>query len=123
VKTGYKPNWLYHGLLVGSLESACKILDSLSNGRLINRSLLREMKDVYELHFDIGNRPWKTPGYALGLMFDNTKGAISYGHTGMGPDSIICVYHFEDDNCTVAVSKEVKDQGEVEYDLIRIKNM
>lgn len=123
IRKDYNPNWLYHGLLIGSLKSAVTILHALSNGHIINSNLLREMKTPYNLNFDIGNRPWQNPAYALGMMYDNTEGSISYGHTGMGPDSIVCVYHFEKENITIGVSSPVSDQGQVEFEVIKHKNM
>jgi CubicO group peptidase (beta-lactamase class C family) len=120
VKEDYQPRWLYHGMLIGSLESACTILDALSKGKLVSSESLLHMKEAYELHFDIGNRPWKRPAYALGLMMDLEDG--SFGHTGMGPDSIVAVYHFPTEDMTLAVSKESVDQGEVEFEMIGLIN-
>lgn len=118
VRRGYHPNWVYHGLLIGSLEDACKVLYSLANGKIISMPLLCKMREAYVIPFDIGDRPWKKPGYALGLMTDESNGR--FGHTGMGPDSVIAVYYFPEKNCTVAVSEKTADQGRVEYEAVRL---
>lgn len=120
VRSGYHPNWLYHGLLMGTLEDACKILHNLANGKIISQPLLKKMREAYSIPFDIGDRPWKKPGYALGLMTDESNG--SFGHTGMGPDSVIAVYYFPEQGCTVAVSAETSNQGTVEYEVERLAN-
>lgn len=118
VKKGYHPMWLYHGMLIGTLEDACKFLHSLANGKIINQLSLSKMKEAYKISFDIGNRPWKEPGYGLGLMTDESSG--SFGHTGMGPDSVIAVYHDPTVGCTVAISMETSNQGIVEYEVEKI---
>lgn len=118
VKNGYHPKWVYHGLLIGTLENACKILHNLANEKIISRPLLNKMRESYMIPFDIGDRPWKKPGYALGLMTDESNG--SFGHTGMGPDSVKAVYYFPEKGCTVAVSAETSDQGQVEYEVQRL---
>lgn len=113
VRENYRPKWLYHGMLVGSVESACQFLHHLANGKIINESMLNELLDVHELHFDIGDRPWKKPSYGLGIMMDLSD--RSYGHTGMGPDSVIAIYHFPKEKTTIGVSMNTQDQGIVEF--------
>ncbi|MBI9010716.1 MAG: hypothetical protein JEZ08_00685 [Clostridiales bacterium] len=68
VKEGYEPRWLYHGMIIGSLRSACLLLHGLSTGNLIGQNSFDIMQETYDLKFDIGNRPWKKPSYAHGLM-------------------------------------------------------
>jgi len=122
IRQGYKPKWLYHGLLVGTLEDACRFLHNLAKGNIISLDTLDKMRVAYKIPFDIGNRPWKEPGYALGLMTDESSG--SFGHTGMGPESIIAVYHFPKQECTIAVSSETDNQGIVEFELEKlVKNV
>lgn len=112
IKPDYHPKWVYHGLMIGRLEDACIILHALANGQLISDQLLDEMKDAYRLYIDIGDRPWQAPSYALGLMMDQSD--QSFGHTGQGPDSVICVYHFPNEGVTIASSMNTYDQGKVE---------
>ena len=118
VKEGYHPRWLYHGMLMGTLESACEFLHSLASGKVISHASLSIMKEAYKIPFDIGDRPWKEPGYALGLMTDESTG--SFGHSGMGPDSVFAVYHYPNIGCTVGVSMETADQGAVEYEVEKL---
>lgn len=117
VRDDYHPKWLYHGMVVGTLKRACQFLNRLSQGRIISENMLKIMQNVYELDFDMGKRPWKKPGYALGLMLDNRQDTkYSYGHTGMGPDSVISIYHFPKMNSpkTIGVVMNTADQNEVE---------
>lgn len=118
VREGYHPRWLYHGMLIGTLESACEFLHNLASGKVISHASLSIMKEAYKIPFDIGDRPWKEPGYALGLMTDESTG--SFGHTGMGPDSVFAVYHYPNIGCTVGVSMETADQGAVEYEVEKL---
>jgi len=114
---GYHPCWLYHGMIIGSLDSACIFLDNLASGNIISFEMIEKMKKAYMIPFDIGNRPWQKPGYALGLMIDAVEGTLhSFGHTGSGPGSTIAVYHFPNANggMTVAATSESADQSVVE---------
>ncbi|WP_157950003.1 serine hydrolase domain-containing protein [Vallitalea okinawensis] len=117
IKKEYHPSWLYHGMIIGSLNSACIFLDYLASGKIISSDMLEHMKDAYMIPFDIGNRPWQKPGYGLGLMIDAVEGRFhSFGHTGSGPGSTIAVYHFPNVNSgmTVAATSESSDQSIVE---------
>ncbi|MCA0386622.1 MAG: beta-lactamase family protein [Firmicutes bacterium] len=118
VKNGYHPGWLYHGMIIGTLKDACKFLHCLATGKVISQSTLSKMREAYKIPFDIGNRPWKEPGYAMGLMTDESRGV--FGHTGMGPDSVIAVYHYPIYGCTVGVSMKTMDQGSVEFEVERL---
>lgn len=123
IKEGYDPGWLYHGMVIGSLRSACLLLHELSTGNLISRISYETMRDTYDLNFDIGNRPWKKPSYAHGLMIDHQVGKdYSIGHTGMGPESVIAVYHYFTPPCTIAVSKKTNDQGSVEFEVEKLRH-
>jgi CubicO group peptidase (beta-lactamase class C family) len=90
----YDPRWVYHGLLVGSLEQATLLLQRLLLGDLLPSPLLSAMCDRYLVGGPIAGRPWKTPCYGLGLMIGETTGGETIaGHTGGGPGSAIAVYH------------------------------
>lgn len=93
--TDYDPGWVYHGLLVGSLNNAAFFLHRLMTSDLLPAELLKTMQDCHALSFGpIPGRPWLSPAYGLGLMmgtFEN--GVASAGHTGSGPGSVIGVYH------------------------------
>jgi CubicO group peptidase (beta-lactamase class C family) len=90
----YDPKWVYHGLLVGPLDSAARLLQRLLAGDLLPRHLLSAMLDQYPVGRPIAGRPWKTPAYGLGLMIgETTSGELIAGHTGGGPGSAVAVYH------------------------------
>lgn len=125
VKSEYDPNWVYHGMLIGSLKSACIFIDKLASGEIINKSSFNKMKEPYELNFEMGNRPWSKPSYSYGMMVDNQEGILhSYGHTGGGPGSVVAVYHFPNgrDKVTIASYSSVEDESIVENDVVRKYN-
>ena len=103
----YHPGWVFHGLLVGSLQDAAFLLHRLMTGNFLPSPLLSTMRETYNLgNIPIGERPWLNPGYALGLMRGNVSGNILMeGHTGAGPSSAIAVFHApeEENQPTVAV--------------------
>lgn len=91
---GYDPGWVFHGLLIGSLSDAALFLDRLMSQRLLPRSLLNEMRAQRTLGERMLGRPWTVPGYGLGLMAGTMQGDLEvYGHTGMGPRSVVAIYH------------------------------
>jgi CubicO group peptidase (beta-lactamase class C family) len=94
----YHPGWVYHGLLVGPLREAALLLDRLLTGALLRPDLLDEMRDAHPL--DVPGqegRPWRAPGYGLGLMCGvAANGMRVLGHTGGGPGSVIAVYRLPD---------------------------
>lgn len=93
----YDPKWVYHGLLLGPLEQAAKLLQRLFIRQLLPRPLLSAMLDRYSVGGPVENRPWKTPSYGLGLMIGRTtSGELIAGHTGGGPGSVVAVYHHLD---------------------------
>lgn len=91
VRAGYDPNWVYHGLVVGPLREAARLLHGLATGHLLPPALLATMRVALPVGGPIPGRPWRQPGYGLGLMIERDTGA--FGHTGGGPDSVIAVYH------------------------------
>lgn len=118
----YDPGWVYHGLLVGPLVEAALCLDRLLDGHLLPQSLLREMQTVRTLGGPIAGRPWVAPGYGLGLMQGMVESGLTLsGHTGVGPGSIIAVYHCIEGNRTAscAVFDESGNEGAVEAEVVR----
>jgi CubicO group peptidase (beta-lactamase class C family) len=69
----YDPKWVYHGLLLGPLRQAALLLQRLLTGDLLPQPLLSAMLDRYSLGGPIAGRPWKSPGYGLGLMIGGTN--------------------------------------------------
>jgi CubicO group peptidase (beta-lactamase class C family) len=89
----YHPGWVYHGLLVGSVEDAAMLLDGLLAGRLLPSGHLTDMLMAHVLPGPIPGRPWMIPGYGLGVMSGEVTGGKKVaGHTGGGPGSTIAVY-------------------------------
>jgi CubicO group peptidase (beta-lactamase class C family) len=116
---GYHPGWVYHGLLVGPLASACLLLDRLMAGQLVSTTLLCEMLDIYPVGGEVPGRPWQTHGYGLGLMMGTSRaGRTVLGHTGGGPGSVVAVYHFPEGapRSTAAAFALGNDEARVEID-------
>jgi len=91
--SSYHPGWVYHGLLVGSPRDAALLLDRLLSDMLLPSETLQIMLEPYRLPGPIPDRPWRKPGYGLGIMIGETTGNLQVaGHTGGGPGSTIAVY-------------------------------
>lgn len=118
----YHPEWVYHGLLVGTPRDALHLLHALVSGRVLPDELLTQMLDAYVISRDpMQGRPWLTAGYGLGLMIGETIAGRMMGHTGGGPGSVCAVYHFAHRGmpCTVAAFAEGDDAGVVEDEVVR----
>jgi CubicO group peptidase (beta-lactamase class C family) len=90
---GYHPGWVYHGLLVGPVAEAARLLDRLMAGNLLPSGLVQDMLSSYGLPGPVPGRPWQAPGYGLGIMAGETTGGQRIaGQTGGGPGSTIAVY-------------------------------
>jgi CubicO group peptidase (beta-lactamase class C family) len=112
----YDPAWVYHGLLVGPLSSAAKVLDGLLAGRLLTPETLAAMRDGWPLP-QFAGPVFAKPAYGLGLMVPETKaGWTMAGHSGGGPGSSVAIYAFEHRPVrrTVAVFAASEDQGAAE---------
>jgi CubicO group peptidase (beta-lactamase class C family) len=117
----YHPGWVYHGLLVGPLEAAARLLDSLMAGRLIGAAGLESMSRAHPLGGPVTGREWDGPGYGLGLMIGRTRGGVDVrGHTGGGPGSTIAVYHRPETRRTVAVFSTASDPNAAENKALRM---
>lgn len=117
----YDPGWVYHGLLVGPLAEATLFLDRLLAGQLLPPLLLREMQTAITLGGPIPGRPWTSPGYGLGLMIGGTDSGLTlYGHTGVGPGSVVAVYRCAegDNTASCAVFGEGCNEGKVEAQVL-----
>ena len=90
--SGYHPGWVYHGLVVGTVADAARLLRLVVTGGMLNPTSLASMKDcrplpmhATEIHPD--------PAYGLGLMLSaEDPEAHPLGHSGEGPGSRIAVY-------------------------------
>ncbi|QRM27542.1 serine hydrolase [Microvirga sp. VF16] len=113
----YHPGWVYHGLLVGSVEDAALLLDRLMRGDLLSPELRRDMLMPFVLPGPVPRRPWAIPGYGLGVMTGETTGGLKVaGHTGGGPGSTVAVYRDLDPglNRTAAFFRMSEDQTPTE---------
>jgi CubicO group peptidase (beta-lactamase class C family) len=113
----YHPGWVYHGLLVGPVEEAAKLLVGLLTGDLLPPEMLEDMLTPFVLPGPVPDRPWKVPGYGLGVMTGETKdGQRVVGHTGGGPGSTIAVYRSLQGGSprTAAVFRTSEDQAKTE---------
>lgn len=91
--SSYHPGWVYHGLAVGPLCDAALLLDRLMTGTVLPSPLLEAMGEAHPVSEPNPRRPWKQPGYGLGLMSGiASSGHKVVGHTGGGPGSVIAVY-------------------------------
>ena len=107
----YDPNWVYHGLALGSVADSALCLHRILNGNYLREDLLREMTIGVPLGYKLPIRKWVEAGYGLGLMIgkieldDSTESTPAIGHTGGGPGAAGAVYQFPElqSNCTVAV--------------------
>ncbi|MGE4292329.1 MAG: serine hydrolase domain-containing protein [Desulfovibrio sp.] len=116
----YHPGWVYPGVVVGSLSAAVSFLWGLSVGKLLSHETMLAMRSPLALNVSVEGRPWKEPGYGLGMMVDTAPSQHSWGHTGLGPGSVIGVYHFSEPvSATVAVFGQTEDQGAIEFEVIR----
>jgi CubicO group peptidase (beta-lactamase class C family) len=89
---GYHPGWVYHGLVVGTVKDAARLLWELAYGGLLAPASLAAMKERRALpEFRSDVHP--DPAYGLGLMLTaNEPDAHPFGHGGAGPGSKIAVY-------------------------------
>ncbi|HEX2528122.1 MAG TPA: serine hydrolase domain-containing protein [Geminicoccus sp.] len=94
----YHPGWVAHGVAGGTPEAATRILHGLMTGKLLPPELLAQMRQGQPVGGPIEGRPWRKPGYGLGLMIelDETGTLRPEGHTGGGPGCSPAVYHFAD---------------------------
>jgi CubicO group peptidase (beta-lactamase class C family) len=113
---GYHPGWVYHGLLVGPLHEAAHLLDQLLGGSLLPRELVHEMQSAHRVGPAIPGRPWRAPGYGLGLMIEMAEPNGPVGHTGGGPGTTIAVYRRERSGSPIVAAAFAcgDDQGLVE---------
>ncbi len=114
---GYHPGWYFHGLLVSTPAEAALFLDRLLTGDLLPAALLTAMREPRAVTIVDQGRPWRAPGYGLGLMIDSASPrGLCLGHTGQGQGSSAAAYHFPDLDPprTAAVFAQVLDPAIIE---------
>ena len=86
----YHPGWVFHGLVVGTVAEAARLLQALMTGELLQPTTRAQMLQGRSLpehgavHSD--------PAYGLGLMLRaNNPMDHPLGHMGEGPSSRIAV--------------------------------
>ncbi len=121
--TRYDPEWVYHGLLIGSPADAVRLLDHLLDGPFLSSAARQAMLTVYPLGAAVAGRPWTATGYGLGLMIGALAGAgRAVGHSGAGVGSVAALYRLPDlpVPVTVAAFAAATDEGVAEAQAIRI---
>jgi CubicO group peptidase (beta-lactamase class C family) len=90
--SGYHPGWVYHGLIVGTVADAVRLLWLLTNNRLLKPTTFADMMKGHALpESRSARRP--DPAYGLGLMLSAKNPELHpLGHSGEGPGSRIAVY-------------------------------
>ena len=114
----YHPGWVYHGLLVGPVRSATILLDRLMGTDFLAAELREQKLQPHVVGGPIEDRPWKVPGYGLGMMCGESQlGHLVAGHTGSGPGSAIAVYRRMDSRASrsAAVFRAGGTLGQVEH--------
>ena len=86
----YDPGWVYHGLIVGTVADAARLLDAVVTGGLLDPDTLAEMLRGRPLPEHRAVHP--DPAYGLGIML-RADNPLDYplGHRGEGPGSRIAV--------------------------------
>jgi len=102
----YHPGWVYHGLVVGTVTDAARLLHLLLMGTLVNERTLfrmREPRALPQFRSDL----YPDPAYAMGLMLQAID-PIDHpiGHSGGGPGSQIAVYGQRGVTCAVWASSD-----------------
>jgi CubicO group peptidase (beta-lactamase class C family) len=116
-RRSYDPQWVYHGLVVGALGDAAQLLDRLMTTDFLPTPLLAEMCGGWPVESAIGDRPWRTTAYGLGVMTGtDLEGSRVMGHSGAGPGSVIAIYHHSNasPSFTVAAFSSGDNLGQVE---------
>ena len=89
---GYHPGWTYHGLIVGTVADAARLLWTLAYGGLLKPATFASMQERRALP-DHRRDIHPDPAYGLGLMLTaSNPEAHPLGHSGKGPGSKIAVY-------------------------------
>jgi D-alanyl-D-alanine carboxypeptidase len=113
----FHPGWVAHGLLMGPPSEVVVFMHGLLTGTLLPAPLQAAMREPHPVEADLTGRPWRSPGYGLGLMIDTASPhGLCLGHTGQGPESVSAAYHFPalTPPVTVAAFAPTDEQGIVE---------
>lgn len=120
---GYDPNWVYHGLIVGTAPDAARFLHRLFTSTFLSSESQAAMFDSVPLPYPLPNRPFVQPMPGTGLMIDSkSRHGMMAGHTGGGPGSVSAVYRFPDlePPRTVAAFADNDDEAALERHVLEL---
>lgn len=121
--TGYDPNWVYHGLLIGPPGDAVRFLRGVLGPAFLRDESRRQMCTRYDLGGAIEGRPWSRIGYGLGLMMGQVQDAgPAIGHSGVGPGTVSALYAYPElPGCPVACAfAQGGDEAPCEWEALRL---
>jgi CubicO group peptidase (beta-lactamase class C family) len=119
----YDPNWVYHGLIVGTAPDAARLLHRLFATAFLSDASKAAMFESVPLPFVLTGRPFVTPTPGTGLMIDpDGPRGLWYGHTGGGPGSVSAVYRFPglEPPRTVAAFADDRDEDAIERTVLEL---
>ena len=120
---GYDPNWVYHGLIVGTAPDAARFLHRLFTSQFLSNDSRTALFDSVPLPFALPDRPFRKPTCGTGLMIDpQSPHGMMFGHTGGGPGSVSAVFRFPDleQPRTVAAFADHDDEAALERHLLEL---
>jgi CubicO group peptidase (beta-lactamase class C family) len=116
---GYHPGWVFHGLVVGTVADAARLLSNLLDGHLLNPATFSEMLKGRRLPEHANAHADAAYGLGLMLWTDNPLDR-PIGHLGEGPGSKIAVLAQGSKAAAVwAASASSLDTGEHALSLLR----
>jgi len=119
----YDPNWVYHGLIVGTALDAARLLYRVFTSDFLSVQSRAAMLQASPPLDALTGRPFVTPTPGTGLMIDpDGPFGMWYGHSGAGPGSVCAVYHLPDMSPprSVAVFADQDDEGVVERRVLEL---
>ena len=120
---GYDPNWVYHGLILGTASDAARFLHRLFTSNFLTAKSQAAMFGSVPLPFSLPDRKFGEPTCGTGLMIDpKSRHGLMFGHTGGGPGSVSAVYRFPnlDPPRTVAVFADDDDEAALERHVLEL---
>jgi D-alanyl-D-alanine carboxypeptidase len=88
----YHPGWVSHGVVASTPKEIVLFIQALFRHRLVSSHSIRKMTSLVSVPG--ARKPWREPGYGLGLMGDSkSKWGVLWGHSGEGPGYNTCMLH------------------------------
>jgi CubicO group peptidase (beta-lactamase class C family) len=119
----YDPNWVYHGLIVGTALDAARLLHRAFTSEFLSADSRAAMIQSSAPLDALPGRPFVTPTPGTGLMID-PDGLLGmwFGHSGGGPGSVCAVYHFPDLSParSISVFADADNEGAVERRVLEL---